>query len=55
MAGCAALLAAGAVGWGAAAAGGALTATGGVDAAAGALWPIPPRLTEDSRDEAGGA
>lgn len=53
--GCAALLAAGAVGCGAAAAGGALTATGGVDAAGGALCPMPPRLTDDSRDEAGGA
>lgn len=54
MSGCAALLAA-AVGWGAAAGGGALTATGGVDAAGGALCPIPPRLTEDSSEEAGGA
>lgn len=54
MSGCAALTIAG-VAWGAAAAGGAFTATGGVDAAGGALCPIPPRLTDDSRDEGAAA
>lgn len=33
-----------------------MTATGGVDAAGGALCPIPPRFTDDSRvEDAGGA
>lgn len=31
-----------------------MTAAGGVEAAGGALCPIPPRLTDDSREEPGG-